>query len=347
MQFRILGSPELYDEKRQRLLPLTSPKQRLLLGALLAGANSSVPREWLVRELWGALPPRKKANTLNAHVSGLRKALSELEPERTHTPRLVAWASGYILHARATETDSGQFCLAVARARKMAGDDPQGAYDTLRGALGLWRGAALAGGAHGPVSAALVTRLEEERLKSLEILFDCALRTGRHQHIIPELDKVTAAHPLRERFHDQLMLALCRSGRGAEAIGVYTRARQRIGAAGGRTPLLSARLEQISVVSPALFAAGTEIPESWARSEATAPLPTGREIDRPPYEADRPRYEIDGPPYEADRPRHEIDGPLYEADRPRYEEAEQETARSVVGYLAELLSGQALHTGGV
>lgn len=145
MQFRILGSPELYDEKRHRRIPLTSPKQRLLLGTLLARPNSPVPRERLIRELWGALPPRKARNTLNAHVSGLRKVLLEVEPERAHTPRIVARAAGYLLEVRPAETDSGRFCLAVAQAQRVAQDDPRGAYDSLRRALGLWRGSALEG----------------------------------------------------------------------------------------------------------------------------------------------------------------------------------------------------------
>ncbi|MCX4582494.1 AfsR/SARP family transcriptional regulator [Streptomyces sp. NBC_01481] len=315
MQFRILGSPELYDEKRHRRIPLTSPKQRLLLGTLLARPNSPVPRERLIWELWGALPPRKARNTLNAHVSGLRKVLLEVEPERAHTPRIVARAAGYLLEARPAETDSGRFCLAVAQAQGVAQDDPRGAYDSLRRALGLWRGSALEGGSHGPVCAALVAQLEEERQQALEILFDCALRTGEHRGIIPELEELTAAHPLRERFHDQLMLALCRCGRGADAIRVYTRARQRLTAAHGGTPLLTARLEQISVQAPALFAHETERPEARKRARVTAPAAGGREIDRLRQEMNQI-------------------------------EAEQQTARSVVGYLTNILSGQALRTGG-
>ncbi len=321
MQFRILGSPELYDEKHCRRVPLTSPKQRILLGALLTRANTPVPRERLVRELWGALPPKKARNTLNAHVSGLRKALSEAEPERAAAPRLVARAAGYLLEARATETDSGQFCLAVARAQRTAGDDPRGVYESLRGALGLWRGTALEGGAHGPMCASLVARLEEERQQALEILFDCALRTGQHRRIVPELEEVTAAHPLRERFHDQLMLALCRSGRGGEAIGVYTRARHRLTAEHGHTPLLSARLEQISVQAPTLFGPEPEMSETWER-----PVVRARREAAPPARS-----------REFGRLRLEVK---------RNEPADPEP-RSVMGYLTELLSGQALYTGGV
>ncbi|MGR8007744.1 AfsR/SARP family transcriptional regulator [Streptomyces hypolithicus] len=315
MQFRILGSPELYDETQKRRLPLAGCKQRMLLGALLARANSPVPRERLVRELWGALPPKKARNTLNAHVSLLRRALAEAEPGRD-TSRLVSHSSGYLLRARPAETDSGQFCLAVAKAQRTAAADPQGAYAMLRGALGLWRGTALEGGPHGPLSAALVARLEEERLQALEIFFDSALRTGRHRRIIPELEEVVAAHPLRERFHDQLMLALCRAGRGGEAIGVYIRARHRLTAEHGHTPLLSARLEQISLQSPALHGGETDIHGSWARVETQPPPARGGEFKHI-------RFKVK-----------------------QYEQKEP-AARSASGYLTQLLSGQALHRGGV
>ncbi len=185
--------------------------------------------------------------------------------------------------------DSGQFCLAVDQAQRMYRIDPQSAYATLRGALGLWRGTALEGGPHGPVCAALVARLEEERQQALEILFDSALRTGRHRRIIPELEEVTAAHPLRERFHDQLMLALCRSGRGGEAIGVYTRARHRLTAEHGHTPLLSARLEQISVQSPVLYGAEAETPDARTRLEAEPPPTGAREFTRTAFHGEAHR----------------------------------------------------------
>ncbi|BBC32401.1 hypothetical protein SGFS_036950 [Streptomyces graminofaciens] len=254
MRFRILGSPELYDDVRHRHIPLNAPKQRLLLGALLSHPNRTVPRETLVRELWGGTPPRKSASTLNAHVSLLRKALLEVEPERANAPRLVARGSGYLLEAAPEETDFGRFGQALDRTRRTAALDPENACTALREALGLWRGTVLEGGAHGPLCAELTARLEEERQQALELLFDCALRAGLHRYIVPELEEVTAAHPRRERFHDQLMEALCGCGREADAIGVYHRARRHLPAEADRTPLLTARLARIgarSLVPPA------------------------------------------------------------------------------------------------
>ncbi|MFE9097125.1 BTAD domain-containing putative transcriptional regulator [Streptomyces sp. NPDC007264] len=268
MQFRILGPPELYDEMRDRSVPLNAPKQRMLLGSLLAQPHSAVPRDRLIRELWGTTPPRGAAHTLNVHVSALRKSLHQLEAERRDTQRLVARGPGYALDADATETDVGRFGRTLAVARRTTAHDPESAYESLRRGLALWRGAVLGGSAQGPLCASLADRLERERLEALEIYFDCALRTRRHHGIVPELEDITAAHPLRERFHDQLMLALCRCGRGPEAIRAYQRARRRLAAVTDRTPLLTARLEQISVCSPVLT-------DPAAEAHGTGPSPRG------------------------------------------------------------------------
>lgn len=296
MQFRILGPPELHDETRDLSVPLNAPKQRLLLGVLLARPNSPVPREELVRELWGGTPPHGAIRTLNAHVSALRQSLLQLEPERHRFPRLVARKAGYALEARAEETDAGRFTRTLALARRTTAHDPDGAYESLRQGLALWRGTVLGGGVHGPVCAGLAARLDRERQDALEIYFDCALRTRRHHRVVPELEEVTAAYPLRERFHDQLMLALCRCGRGPEAIGVYRRARRRLAPVTGHTPLLTARLEQIGACSPVLTDPAAEAPGTGPRRPAASDATT----------------------------------------------AEEPSARSVMGYLTHLLSGQVL-----
>ncbi|WP_018564625.1 AfsR/SARP family transcriptional regulator [Streptomyces sp. PsTaAH-124] len=270
MQFRILGPPDLHDENGDRSVPLNAPKTRLLIGALLAQPNFPVPRSLLIRELWGATPPRQAAHTLNAHVSTLRKSLLRLEPEGAEGQRLSAREAGYALRAAPAETDAGRFRAAVAAARRTAERDPGTTCTGLRAALALWRGDVLGGGTRGPVCTPLAARLERERQEALEIYFDCALRTGRHQQVVPELEAAVAAHPLRERFHDQLMLALCRCGRGPEAIGVYRRARRRLAVLdGAATPLLTARLEQISVCSPVLTDPGAAAPERAAPRPGT------------------------------------------------------------------------------
>lgn len=238
MQFRVLGLPEVYDEVRQRSVPLNSPKQRTLLGALLVRPGSLVPAGKLIQELWTDRPPSKSANALQAHVSRLRHLLIELEPERAGSPRLVAHGDGYLLRARQEETDSWQFCHAAVRARRLAATDPLAACTLLRRALRLWRGAAFEGCAPGPVCAAEAARLEECRLSALEILYDAALRADLHGQVVGELERLTVEHPGRARFHHLLTLALHRCGRTSEALEVHERARRRVTGEAGwhRTP---------------------------------------------------------------------------------------------------------------
>src|SRR5689334_6555555 len=108
MQFRILGPPELYDDIRDRGVPLNAPKQRLLFGALIARPGRPVSRDALIREMWGPAPPRRSGKSLNAHVSVLRRSLLQLEPEHTDFPRLLTRETGYVLRAGAAETDAGR-----------------------------------------------------------------------------------------------------------------------------------------------------------------------------------------------------------------------------------------------
>ncbi|MFJ7073624.1 BTAD domain-containing putative transcriptional regulator [Streptomyces sp. NPDC098781] len=297
MQFRILGPPELYDETRGLSVALNAPKQRLLFGSLIAQPACPVPRDELIRELWGSTPPRRAGDSLNAHVSALRRSLLQLEPERVGFPRLATVETGYVLRAVAAETDAGRFRRALAEARRTTADDPEGTYAALRRGLALWRGRVLGGGARGPAGTRLAALLERERQDALEIYFDCALRTRRHHGVLTELEDATAAHPLRERLHDQLMLALCRSGRGPEAIGVYRRARQRLASVTTHTPLLTARLEQISVCSPVLSDPSADTPAPGHGKRVASGAQTA---------------------------------------------AEEPSARSVMGYLTDLLSGQVL-----
>ncbi|MET7615517.1 BTAD domain-containing putative transcriptional regulator [Streptomyces sp. NPDC005408] len=250
MQFRVLGTPEIYDEVRQRSVQLTSPKQRVLLGALLVRMGSPVPTEALINELWGRNAPDKAINALQAHVSRLRQQLIEVEPSRANTPRLVARGSGYLLQARPDELDSVQFRLLVARAQRQLESDPHSACVLLRKALKLWRGPALAGGSHGPLSAGVAARLEEERLLALEDLCDASLRMGQHRQVIAQLEELVADHPLRVRFRDQLALSLQRSGRPGEARTVRDTVRRRRAAevGAGAAPVLTAPVRQIHEV---------------------------------------------------------------------------------------------------
>lgn len=220
MQFRVLGPPGIHDDVKQRSVQLTSPKQRVLLGALLVRLGTPVPTEELIHELWGSNAPDKAGNALQAHVSRLRQQLIEAEPSRANSPRLVARGPGYVLQARPDELDSVQFRLRATRAKRLLESDPQAAALLLRKALGLWRGPALDGGGQGPLCSAAAARLEEERLLALEDLCDASLRLGRHRQVVHQLEELVVAHPLRQRFRDQLVVSLQRCGRQSEARAV-------------------------------------------------------------------------------------------------------------------------------
>ncbi len=297
MKFRVLGPTELYDNVRQRRIPLNSHKQRALLGALIVKYGSIVSAEKLGEEVWGELTP-KSANALQAQVYRLRRLMDRVEQEGPRPQqRLITRDSGYGLRADPEQIDSELFMQAVDRARKCADKDPVLAEKTLRGALRLWRGAALQG-SRGPICDAGATMLEESRLSALELLYDVSLRAQMHQNVIAELEELTIGHPLRERFYDQLMVALYRSGHQAQALGVYERARRHLADALGINPVpaLNKRMQQILSHTPELFdpQAGTaaegggpqrvalrSVPQSPAPAVSPAP-PVRRQPAVPP-----------------------------------------------------------------
>lgn len=194
-------------------------KQRALLAALAANHGRTVSVDRLTWELWGAAPPAGALNALQAHVGRLRKALELASGD----DRIVTGSSGYSLVLRSGETDAAEFTSAVSAAR--GANDP---IPLLRAALSLWRGPALDGCVLGDICAAEAAMLEEQRLCALEFLYDASLLANHHREILGELTASTTAFPLRERFYEQLMVALLRCGRRADAIKVYDRARRRL-----------------------------------------------------------------------------------------------------------------------
>lgn len=247
MEFRLLGPVELYDDVRGCRVELNGPKQRTLLAALLVRSGVVVPVEQLIEELWGGCPPAKAVNAVQAHVARLRRLFQQHEPDRTGPERLVTRAYGYSLLVEEHETDVGRFKSAGMRAKAIITDDPAGAVALLRGALGLWRGDALEGDVSGSICATAANLLDEERLNALETLYDASLRADQHVEVVSELRDLSAAYPLRERFYDQLMVALYRCGRQTEALGVYETARRRLAAELGLepTPALAQRMLEI------------------------------------------------------------------------------------------------------
>jgi DNA-binding SARP family transcriptional activator len=205
VEFRVLGPLEALDEGRQ--IPLGGARQRAVLAFLLTRANEAVAVDRLIDEIWGAEPPRTAANTIQYYISQLRKLLG--------ADRIVTRPPGYLIRVERGELDLERFERLL----------DEGTAESLRDALGLWRGRALADFAYEPFAQAEIGRLEELRLAALEKRVDADLELGRHAEIVGELEQLIAEHPLRERLRGQLMLALYRSGRQAEALASYQAAR--------------------------------------------------------------------------------------------------------------------------
>jgi len=248
MQFSVLGPLEVRADGRA--LPLGGSRKRALLATLLLDANRPVSIEQLIDRLWGERPPPTAATTVHVYISQLRKQLGR---ERLSTSR-----AGYVLEVGADEFDRSRFEQLLARARLAA--DPAERAALLREALSLWRGPALADLRYEPAAELEAARLDEERLTALEERIDADLELGLHERVVGELEQLTAAHPLRERAYEQLMLALYRSGRQAEALDVYRSARRLLSAELAIEPGPGLRALEQSILNhdPALGAAARE-----------------------------------------------------------------------------------------
>ncbi|HEX6470027.1 MAG TPA: BTAD domain-containing putative transcriptional regulator [Streptosporangiaceae bacterium] len=242
MDFGILGATEVRGPGG-RPVAVGGPRVRALLALLLLDAGRVVPAERLVAGLYGADPPAGgAANALQSQVSRLRAGLARGVDGGA---ALVEFhPAGYRLAVDPDAVDVHRFGrLADAGRRALAAGDPARAAESLRAALDLWRGPALADVAGAPFAAGQAARLEERRLTAVEDHAEAALALGEHRVLIPELRDVVAAHPLRERVRALLMRALYGDGRAAEALEVFADARRALADELGADP--SAELAEV------------------------------------------------------------------------------------------------------
>jgi predicted ATPase/DNA-binding SARP family transcriptional activator len=198
-------------------LALQSARQRVLLARLLISANARVANDALVDALWGDEAPDRAEDALRVHVSQLRKRLGR--------ELLGTLPGGYLLRVGPEQLDSHRFEAGVGAARRaLEGADAAAAARTLERALALWRGEPYAEVGDRDAFGPEVQRLTELRLEARELAAEAALRLGRHAELVPRLAELVEAHPERERAWAQLMLALYRSGRQADALAAYRRA---------------------------------------------------------------------------------------------------------------------------
>jgi DNA-binding SARP family transcriptional activator/tetratricopeptide (TPR) repeat protein len=214
LTFAILGPLEVRDG--EHLIPLPRRKHRALLVVLLLRAGEVVSTDSLIDQLWGESPPRTAKEALVNYVSLLRHALG---PDV-----VITRAPGYILDASPEQTDLARFERLTAESRAVA--SPAARAGRLREALALWRGPPFADIAYEPFAAVEIARLDELRLAATEDLIDAELELGRHIDLVPEIETLIREHPFDERLRGQLMLALYRGGRQAEALDAYQATRR-------------------------------------------------------------------------------------------------------------------------
>jgi DNA-binding SARP family transcriptional activator len=220
MEYRILGPLEVWHQGGE--VSLGGPKPRALLAVLLLHANEVVSADRLIDELWGEDTPEGARAALQVNVARLRKAL----PEEV----LATRAPGYVIRVEQDALDLHRFEHLVEEGRGLLAAGLAGDASVRLGeALSLWRGAALADFTYEDFAQAAIGRLEEIRLATLELRIDADLALGRHHELVGELEALVADHPLRERQRMQLMTALYRAGRQAEALDAYQRARGTLG----------------------------------------------------------------------------------------------------------------------
>ena len=218
MHFKILGPLEVYDG--DRLLELGGARQRALLAMLLIHAGEVVSSDQLLAELWASASDDGSPKTLQVAVSRLRRALGS-------NSLLVTRPPGYELRLERGQLDLHLFEAHVAEGRTaLGGGDPAAAVREFTAALDLWRGAPLADLTYESFAQEAIGRLQELHASVTEDRLAAQLELGLHAESVAELQVLTGRYPLRERLREQLMLALYRSGRQADALAVYHDARK-------------------------------------------------------------------------------------------------------------------------
>ncbi|WP_073907085.1 BTAD domain-containing putative transcriptional regulator [Streptomyces sp. CB00455] len=223
MRFEVLGPLQVRTDE-EAPVTIREPKVRALLADLLTHHGRPVPTDRLLHDLWGEQLPRNPANSLQTKVSQLRRMLEQAEPGGRDL--VVHRPAGYLLQVADEALDAGRFADLTARARRTG--NPREQVSLLSDALALWRGPAFAEFRDEPFARASATKLDEQRLTTVEELAGVRLELGEHRQLADELAELVRLHPLRDGLRSLHMRALYRSGRQTEALESYHRLAERL-----------------------------------------------------------------------------------------------------------------------
>ncbi len=267
MQYRLLGTLEVTDDSGQSL-DLGPFKQRSLFALLLLNAGHTVSTDRILDALWGEDADGKQ-NALWVYISRLRSALEPERSERGESTILVRRDPGYLLDIDTGQVDVHRFESGLEEARGIVGNNPEAAVALLDDSLALWRGSALEEFTYEDFARIEIERLNELRLEAIETRFDAKLALGETRSLVSELESLVREHPFRERPAGQLMVALYRSGRQAEALRAYERHRRTVTEELGIEPSPDLRRleERILLHDPALLPHGLDETEISGRPD--------------------------------------------------------------------------------
>lgn len=222
MRYEILGPLRIVDEGM--VSSISARKMEMLLAALLVRNGQIVSIDQLIAEIWGESPPRRATAALHVYISQLRKLLRR---PGDPTSRIATRPTGYQLVMGDDELDLREFQALVVRGRRHVRlGNSEDAVDDFQAALDLWHGGVVTDiSDSSSIVTGFLTWIEEQRLETVEMLIDTSLALGRHRELVGQLYSLATEYPMRESFHRQLMLALYRSERQADALDVYRSAR--------------------------------------------------------------------------------------------------------------------------
>jgi SARP family transcriptional regulator, regulator of embCAB operon len=224
LRFTVLGPFEVTSEG----VPCTpsAPKVRQVLALLVLRPHQAVGIESLISELWENDPPRSAVTTAQTYIYQLRRLFSQLRTVDETRDSIITRPPGYLLDVTDSQIDASSFTTLVENGRSLLNTDVELAAKTLREALSMWRGPMLTNVTCGPLLCSYVAYYQERYTSALQLRIMADMKLGRHHELIAELKSLVLEYPLNEWLHAQLIVALAKAGRRADALQAYQKVRR-------------------------------------------------------------------------------------------------------------------------